>query len=79
MQKGDFMLTTFVVEAGCAESYSDNDLILISKDDPFVRIWLQYEGDQLLPTFNLPLYSPLNMISCYVHTLREKSRTTSCT
>jgi len=38
MQKEDgFMFTTFVVEAGCSEAFSDNDLVLISKDDPFVR------------------------------------------
>ena len=37
-QREDFLFTTLVVEAGCSDMYSDNDLVLISKDDPFVSV-----------------------------------------
>ena len=40
-ERGDFSFTTMVVEAETSQSYSDNDLILISRDDPFVRSRLE--------------------------------------
>jgi hypothetical protein len=35
-QREDFLNVTVVVEDGVADHYSDNDLVLISKDDPYV-------------------------------------------
>lgn len=37
-QREDFLYCTVVVESGCSELYSDNDLVLLSKDDPYVSV-----------------------------------------
>ena len=37
LQQDDFMIARLAMEEGISQSYMDNDMILLSKDDPNVR------------------------------------------
>lgn len=39
LQKDDFIFTRLALQPGACESYSDNDLVLLCKQNPMVRGW----------------------------------------
>lgn len=60
LQQDDFLVVRLVLEEGISQDYFDNDMVLLSKDDPNVSAPALEPGIQKLQFTSSQILTPMN-------------------